>query len=109
MFNSLPDSWRGVTGTAADVKELIPEFFLQVRVQEPPPEPRPPPAPPGPVRQASQDPRATQHRVVPAPCFLMPLTNIHHLPPALEQDAANFLRNAANLPLGRRQNGATAL
>lgn len=35
----------------------------------------------------------------------MPLTNIHHLPPALEQDAANFLRNAANLPLGRRQNG----
>ena len=28
MFCSLPDSWASVTSNPADVKELIPEFFL---------------------------------------------------------------------------------
>lgn len=28
MFYSIPDSWESVTKNPADVKELIPEFFL---------------------------------------------------------------------------------
>lgn len=28
MFYSIPDSWDSVTSNPADVKELIPEFFL---------------------------------------------------------------------------------
>lgn len=28
MFYSIPASWESVTNNAADVKELIPEFFL---------------------------------------------------------------------------------
>jgi len=28
MFFSIPDSWESVTSNPADVKELIPEFFL---------------------------------------------------------------------------------
>ena len=29
MFYSIPESWAGVTSTAPDVKELIPEFYLE--------------------------------------------------------------------------------
>ena len=29
MFFSIPESWAGVTSTAPDVKELIPEFYLE--------------------------------------------------------------------------------
>ena len=28
MFYSIPESWESVTSNPADVKELIPEFFL---------------------------------------------------------------------------------
>ena len=28
MFYSIPESWESVTNNPADVKELIPEFFL---------------------------------------------------------------------------------